>query len=71
MYTKQQARELLRTNDVGLARFFNISRGAVSHWPAHAELPPARQEILRRVTKKELRLDAAWRSRPDKGRSKA
>jgi hypothetical protein len=68
-YTKRTARELLRADtDADLARFFNINRSAVALWGEDAPLPPARQEILARVTKRELRLDAGWRSRPDKAR---
>lgn len=71
-YTKRTARELLRTNDYGLARFFGITTGAVSQWPEDVPLPPSRQMILELASrsKRDLRLDADWRSRPVKGQGR-
>lgn len=63
-YTKRTARELLNTNDFGLARFFNITAGAVHRWGEDKPLPAWRSERLEKVTKSELKEGAAWRTRP-------
>lgn len=69
-YTKRQARKLLSAaTDADLARFFGIHRTAVWLWPEDEPIPQARQDILARVTKADLSPNAAWRTRPDKGRS--
>ena len=41
--TKRQARDLLGVNDAGLAKFFNVTPGAVSQWADDEPLPELRQ----------------------------
>ncbi|TAA11271.1 hypothetical protein EA658_16540 [Pseudoxanthomonas winnipegensis] len=45
--TKREARDLLQTNDAGLAKFFGITPGAVSQWRDDDPLPRERQWQIR------------------------